>query len=140
MRPTAEGDETQQALLSLALPVADSSSNPGWPVQQPDPDDPPYVLEPLRLKYLRCPAAMECGTLCARLPLFCFVVLLLYLLGIASVVVLLLLPVTKNGRTPSAKREDAISNSEVHLSKIGPARCEKIIRVIAAELYLAVSL
>ena len=30
-------------------------------------------------------------------------------------------PVTKNGRTPSAKREDAISNSEVHLSKIGPA-------------------
>ena len=32
---------------------------------------------------------------------------------------------TKNGRTPSAKREDAISNSEVHLSKIGPARCEK---------------
>ena len=32
---------------------------------------------------------------------------------------------TKNGRTPSAKREDASSNSEVHLSKIGPARCEK---------------
>ena len=31
-------------------------------------------------------------------------------------------PVTKNGRTPSAKREDAISNSEVHLSKIGPAQ------------------
>ena len=26
-------------------------------------------------------------------------------------------PVTKNGRTPSATREDAISNSEVHLSK-----------------------
>ena len=31
-------------------------------------------------------------------------------------------PVTKNGRSPSAKREDAISNSEVHLSKIGPAQ------------------
>ena len=26
-------------------------------------------------------------------------------------------PVTKNGHTPSAKREDVISNSEVHLSK-----------------------
>ena len=34
-------------------------------------------------------------------------------------------PVTKNGRTPSAKREDASSNSEVHLSEIEPAQVEK---------------
>ena len=44
------------------------------------------------------------------------------------------IPVTKNGHTPSAKREDVISNSEVHLSKkLGPLRCEKIIRVNAAD-------
>ena len=34
----------------------------------------------------------------------------------------LTLPVTKNERTPSAKREDTISNSQEHLSKIEPAQ------------------
>ena len=39
---------------------------------------------------------------------------------------------TKNEEAPSAKREDAISNSEVHLSKIEPAQVRKIhIRVEA---------
>ena len=32
---------------------------------------------------------------------------------------------TKNEEAPSAKREDAISNSEVHLSKIEPAQVRK---------------
>ena len=37
---------------------------------------------------------------------------------------------TKNGHTPSAKRDDVSSNSEVHLSKIGPGQdVKKIIRV-----------
>ena len=40
-------------------------------------------------------------------------------------------PVTKNEEAPSAKREDAISNSEVHLSKIEPAQVRKNIRVKA---------
>ena len=35
---------------------------------------------------------------------------------------------TKNEEAPSAKREDAISNSEVHLSKIEPAQVRKNIR------------
>ena len=38
---------------------------------------------------------------------------------------------TKNEEAPSAKREDAISNSEVHLSKIEPAQVRKNIRVEA---------
>ena len=32
---------------------------------------------------------------------------------------------TKNEEAPSAKREDAISNSEVHLSEIEPAQVKK---------------
>ena len=38
---------------------------------------------------------------------------------------------TKNEEAPSAKREDAISNSEVQLSKIEPAQVRKNIRVKA---------
>ena len=38
---------------------------------------------------------------------------------------------TKNEEAPSAKREDAISNSEAQLSKIEPAQVRKNIRVKA---------
>ena len=34
-------------------------------------------------------------------------------------------PVTKSERNQTLKREDTISNSEVHLSKIGPAQVRK---------------
>ena len=38
---------------------------------------------------------------------------------------------TKSERNQTLKREDTISNSEVHLSKIGPAQVRKNIRVKA---------
>jgi len=90
---SAAGVVASAAAVDVEAPVVDAAT--GWPVVQPDPNNPAYVSMPERARVLLCPEAFSCGVLCARLPLYLCLGLvitpLLLIFGVFVTVALLLI-------------------------------------------------